>query len=67
MTLIPSTTLPHFVVANASAVTPQLWVGGDLDFDTMLAVEQLVELTDAGLTHVVDVRLEASDEDLVAD
>ena len=41
-------------------------IGGDLDaWDGELAVRQLVELVDLGVTHVVDARSEWSDEELV--
>lgn len=59
--------LPQFERANAHFVTPHLIVGGDLDYDVVTAVDQLLELTASGVTHIVDVRIEASDEDLVAD
>ncbi|MGH3425129.1 MAG: dual specificity protein phosphatase family protein [Nocardioidaceae bacterium] len=53
--------------ANAHFVTPNLMVGGDLDsLDEGLRLDQLRELVDEGVTHIVDVRLEWSDEDLVA-
>lgn len=49
-------------VANASFVTPQLVVGGDLDqWDDDLAERQLRELVARGVTHVVDTRIEADD------
>ena len=48
--------------ANAHFVTDRLLVGGDLDvFDADLASRQLVELVDAGVTHVVDCRFELDD------
>lgn len=51
-----------FDYANAQALTEQLWVGGDLEiFDEPLAEAQLAELADAGLTHIIDVRLEWDD------
>lgn len=54
--------------ANAHFVTPNLLIGGDLDaLDEGLAMEQLAELVDVGVTHIVDVRLEWSDEQLVAE
>jgi len=59
--------MPRLEVANAHFVTLQLLVGGDLDADTQTAVEQLIELTEAGMTHVIDVRLEANDEAFVAE
>lgn len=55
-------TLPTFELANASFVTPRLVVGGDLDqWDDVLAQRQLGELIAHGVTHVVDVRIEADD------
>ena len=58
--------LPALREANASFVTPQLVVGGDLDVrDRGVATMQMLELTTAGVTHVVDCRLEADDEELV--
>jgi len=53
-------------LANASFVTDRLLVGGDLDYqDDELAASQLQDLIAAGVTHIVDVRLEWSDEELV--
>ena len=58
--------LPTLRDANASFVTPHLLVGGDLDLhDEELSARQLQELVEAGLTHVVDCRLEADDAELV--
>lgn len=52
--------------ANASFVTERLVVGGDLDItDPARAMAQLSELREAGVTHVVDCRLEAEDEQRV--
>jgi dual specificity phosphatase 3 len=54
--------------ADASFVTAQLVVGGDLDTnDVALATAQLRELVEAGVTHVVDARIEWSDEQWVAE
>ena len=62
-----TTTLPTAQFANLHFVTQQLAVGGDLDSrDDTLALLQLVELTHLGVTHVVDARLEWSDERLLA-
>jgi dual specificity phosphatase 3 len=48
-------------------VTPTLLVGGDLDTrDESHARQQLHELVDAGVTHLVDTRLEWSDQEWVA-
>ena len=48
-------------------VTPGLAVCGDLPTDFEDAVDVLVAWIDAGVTDIVDVREEWSDEDLVAD
>ena len=54
-----------FEIANASFVTDQLLVGGDLAWDTATAVAQLGELVEAGVTHIVDCRIEAEDSELI--
>jgi protein-tyrosine phosphatase len=60
--------LPALSTANAAFVTPRLLVGGDLDTrDLGLASRQLRELVEAGVTHVVDARIEWSDEQWVAE
>lgn len=64
---MPTPDLPRLERANAHFVTPQLAVGGDLDSSALIALQQLDELVEAGVTHIVDVRIEASDADLVAD
>jgi dual specificity phosphatase 3 len=54
--------------ANASQVTPQLWVGGDLETRSpTLAHVQLGELVAVGITDIIDVRLEWDDCEWVAD
>lgn len=54
-------------MANAAFVTPYLLIGGDLDTqDESLAGRQLDELVRVGVTHVIDARIEWSDEQLVA-
>lgn len=56
-----------FEHADASKITDQLWIGGDLSsYDEELAGRQLRELVDHGLTHILDVREEWSDEEHVA-
>jgi len=50
--------------ANAHFVTAFLAVGGDLDDDQNLASRQAFELVDLGITHVLDARFEASDDDV---
>lgn len=60
--------LPAVRMANAAFVTPRLLVGGDLDTrDVGLAGDQLRELVEHGVTHVLDARIEWSDEDWVAE
>lgn len=59
---------PRLRTADAAFVTDQLLVGGDLDTrDPDLAERQLGELVDAGLTHLVDCRVEWDDSDWVAE
>jgi dual specificity phosphatase 3 len=53
------------VVANAAFVSDRLAVGGDLSPNFRLARRQLDELVAAGITHIVDLREEWSDETLV--
>jgi len=61
-------TPPRLTAADAVFVTDHLLVGGDLDTaDDEHAAEQLRELLDAGVTHVVDARIEWSDEEWVAE
>jgi dual specificity phosphatase 3 len=43
-------------------VTPQLVLSGDLAYDRHEAREQLAQWSQAGITHIVDVRSEANDE-----
>lgn len=60
--------MPHKELqqANASRVTDHLWVGGDLEVtDNELATRQLDELDTAGITHIVDLRLEWDDTEWV--
>ena len=59
-------TLAEPSLANVSRVTDRLYVGGDLSYDETTAVAQLQELEDLGITHIVDVRLEWSDLDALA-
>src|SRR5699024_3719960 len=56
-----------FEFANASTLTDHLWIGGDLEtLDSTLADSQLNELVEAGVTDIIDVRLERNDAELVA-
>ena len=53
--------------ANLHFVTPTLAIGGDVELrDPVLAGQQLDEIAELGITHVVDCRLECSDEKLFA-
>lgn len=57
----------NFRWANASQVAERLWIGGDLETrDEELAAVQLDELAAAGITDILDLRLEWSDEDWVS-
>jgi dual specificity phosphatase 3 len=54
-------------LANADFITSRLLTGGDLAVeDNELAEAQLRELVEHGLTHIVDVRIEWSDQYFVA-
>lgn len=56
--------VPQFRVVNAHFITDQLAVGGDLDmYDDALALSQVVELFEVGITHILDVRMEADDSE----
>jgi protein-tyrosine phosphatase len=59
-----SLTIPRLRVANADFVTHNLAVGGDLPLENREAVEHAVDLEAAGVTHVLDVRLEAEDAEI---
>jgi dual specificity phosphatase 3 len=55
-------------VANATFITPQLLIGGDLEvFDTDLAAAQLRELVAVGVTDIVDLRLDWNDATWLAE
>lgn len=56
---------PEILLANADFVTDRLAVGGDLSPTFTRARAQLDELVAAGVTHIVDLREEWSDEALV--
>jgi hypothetical protein len=63
-----ASSLPRLDVANATFITSQLLLGGDLEvFDHELATAQLRELVAVGVTDIVDLRLEWSDAAWVAD
>jgi hypothetical protein len=52
--------------ANASRITDNLWIGGDLETtDPALARIQLDELDNAGITDILDCRIEWDDQDWV--
>lgn len=53
--------------ANASRVTDQLWIGGDLEItDDEVAAAQIDELDAVGITAIIDCRMEWNDEDWVS-
>lgn len=56
--------LPILNLANAHFVTEFLAVGGDLAYDNEEAAAQAIELVDAGMTHVLDLRHECDDSEL---
>ena len=58
---------PRPASANASFVTDRLAVGGDLSPREELALVQLEELVEHGVSHIIDVRIEWSDEAFVAE
>ena len=55
-------------MANISRIADRIWTGGDLPYQcgpgAMLA--DLDEIRAAGIVHIIDNRIEASDEDFVA-
>ena len=53
-------------MANLDFITPQLATGGDLAAHNETAIHDLAEWQRLGITHVVDNRLEWSDEGFVA-
>jgi dual specificity phosphatase 3 len=62
------TALPLAKLANLHFVTAQLAIGGDLSSeDPGLSRLQLAEICELGITHVVDTRMEWSDEEAVAE
>lgn len=62
----PDEPLSAFDHANASFVTPYLAIGGDLDTGRHdVATGQLDELSGAGISHIIDARVEWSDEEWV--
>jgi hypothetical protein len=58
--------LPLLQHANLDFVTPRLAIGGDLHPKALRAAYQLNDIDNAGITHVVDCRIEWSDEALFA-
>ena len=52
-------------MANITQLTSTLWTGGDLPDDDETAVSDIADWLEAGITHVVDNRVEANDEELV--
>ena len=55
-------------LANASQLTDQLWVGGELDQNNRIkATRQLDELMNVGVNSIIDCRIEGDDIDWVTD
>lgn len=61
-----TSTLPTAQHANLHFVTPTLAIGGDLHTTPLEAARQLNEIDKLGITHIVDCRIEWSDEDVIA-
>ncbi len=59
---VAPTQLPRLEIANANFITERIAVGGDLAANFKLAKQQLDELVNAGITHIIDLRSEWSDE-----
>lgn len=55
------------VIANISQLNERLWTGGDLSPDPMVARNQLRNIVDAGITTIIDTRLEWTDEDFISE
>lgn len=53
-------------MANIARLTDTLFTGGDLPPFAPEHLEHIADWVEAGITHVIDARLEWSDEDLVA-
>lgn len=49
------------VRANISWLTDDLATGGDLSFDPDIAAEQVLDIVDSGITHIIDMRKEDND------
>jgi len=55
-------------LANATQLTNNLWIGGELDqVNHELAQRQLDELIDAGINSIIDCRMECTDIDWVCE
>lgn len=54
------------MLANISKLHDRIWTGGDLDPRDRIARAQLSDIIDSGITHIVDLRLEWSDQLRVA-
>lgn len=64
-TTVEASTTVSFAVADAVFVTDRVAVGADLAANFSRAQAQLAELVESGITHIVDLRSEWSDEALV--
>ncbi|MFF5792333.1 dual specificity protein phosphatase family protein [Paeniglutamicibacter sp. NPDC012692] len=52
------------MLANLNWVTADLAVGGDLDYDGQVMIAQVLEIIDADITHIIDLRCEAEDSEI---
>lgn len=64
---LASITLPERIPANFHWVTDDLATGGDLHWQVGHAEQQIEELVEAGITHIIDMRMEWTDEVLVSE
>lgn len=62
----PGDTVDVTIAPNIGFVTPRLATGGDLHHHEEVARAQLQGLIDVGITHIMDCRIEWTDEHLVA-
>lgn len=53
--------------ANITWLTRRIATGGDLSWDPKLRALQIADILDAGITHIVDMRMEDDDTELWAD
>jgi dual specificity phosphatase 3 len=62
---IASITLPERHPLNLHWITDDLATGGDLHHNEVKASQQIEQLVEDGVTHIIDMRMEWSDEEVV--